>query len=49
MNSPYDETGGWSEGDPFDGGDSDDDWVTRRRVCGVLEPELLSSHALNLT
>ena len=41
--------GGWSKGDPFDGGDSDDDWVTRRRVCGVLEPELLSSHALNLT
>ena len=41
--------GGKSEGDSFDVGDSDDDRASGRRACGVLEPELLSSHALNLT
>ena len=40
---------GKSEGDSFDVGDSDDDRASGRRACGVLEPELLSSHALNLT
>ena len=40
----------YDEGDSYDVGDGgDDDGASGRRACRVLEPELLSSHALNLT